>query len=79
MALVVLGVVLILLKYFEVGPVGTWSWIWVLSPLAGAVAWWIWADSSGYTQRRAMDKMDERKAERRRKAMAALGTDKTKR
>ncbi|MBH9552864.1 TIGR04438 family Trp-rich protein [Inhella gelatinilytica] len=79
MALVLLAVVLILLKFLEIGPVAGWSWVWVLSPLAGAVAWWAWADATGYTQRKAMDKLDERKEERRRKVMAALGTDKTKR
>lgn len=79
MALVLLGLVLILLKYFEVEPVAAWSWIWVLSPLAGAIAWWAYADASGYTQRKAMERLDERKAERRRKTMEALGTDHRKR
>ena len=59
-----LGITLILLKYLEVGPVANWSWWWVLSPFAAAVAWWAWADATGYTKRKAMEKMDQRKKER---------------
>ncbi|MDY0746095.1 TIGR04438 family Trp-rich protein [Paucibacter sp. R3-3] len=68
-----LGVLLILLKLLGIGPVAAWAWWWVLSPFAGAVLWWAWADASGYTKRREMDKMDERKEARRQKAMNALG------
>ena len=68
-----LGVFLILLKYLEIGPVATWSWWWVLSPLGVAVAWWAWADASGYTKRKAMQKMDQRKQDRINKHKQALG------
>jgi hypothetical protein len=37
------------------------------------VVWWAIADGTGMTMRRAMDKMEERKHERRRKHMEALG------
>ena len=57
----VLGILLILLKYLEVSPVVNWTWWWVLSPLAVTAAWWAWADASGYTKRKAMEKMDQRK------------------
>jgi small Trp-rich protein len=73
MYFVVLGVVLLLMKIFEVAAVGTWSWWAVLWPFAAAVAWWAYADKSGLTKRREMNKMEERKAERRRKHMVALG------
>ncbi len=68
-----LGVLLILLKYLEIGPVAAWSWWWVLSPFAVAVAWWAWADATGYTKRKAMEKMDQRKQERINKHKEALG------
>ncbi len=68
-----LGVVLILLKYLEVGPVAGWSWWWVLSPFAAAVTWWAWADATGYTKRKAMEKMDQRKQDRIDKQKNALG------
>ena len=68
-----LGITLILLKYLEVGPVANWSWWWVLSPFAAAVAWWAWADATGYTKRKAMEKMDQRKQDRINKPKEALG------
>jgi small Trp-rich protein len=72
---VVLGVLLIALKLADFGMVAVWSWWWVLSPFAAAAVWWSYADSSGLTKRREMDKLDERKLERRRKNMEALGID----
>lgn len=68
-----LGVLLLVLKYLEIGPVATWSWWWVLSPFAVAAAWWAWADATGYTKRKAMQKMDQRKQERINKHKEALG------
>ncbi|MBB5206086.1 small Trp-rich protein [Inhella inkyongensis] len=73
MAFVILGVILLLLKYLEVDPVAAWSWLWVLSPFAGAAVWWAWADKSGYTQRKAMEAMDAKKEARRQRAMEATG------
>ncbi len=75
MYLVVLGVLLIVMKWAEFGPVAEWSWWWVLAPFAGAVVWWAWADSSGYTKRREIDKIEERKRARRVGALDALGMD----
>ncbi|EWS54098.1 MULTISPECIES: TIGR04438 family Trp-rich protein [Methylibium] len=72
---VVLGVVLSALKLLDIGVVGVWSWWAVLAPFALAVIWWTWADMSGYTKRKEMEKMDERKVARRNKSMAALGID----
>jgi small Trp-rich protein len=67
------GVGLLLLKYLEVGFVAEWSWWVVLSPFALAVLWWAWADATGYTKRKAMEKMDERKQERIDKQKEAMG------
>lgn len=69
----VLGILLILLKYLEVSPVVNWTWWWVLSPLAVTAAWWAWADASGYSKRKAMEKMDQRKQDRINKHKEALG------
>ena len=38
---------------------------WLLLPFGGAVVWWTFADNSGLTQRRAVEKMERRKVERR--------------
>jgi small Trp-rich protein len=72
---IVLGVLLIVMKLADFGPVAAWSWWLVLAPFGLAAAWWAYADASGYTKRREMDKLEERKLERKRKAMEALGID----
>ena len=70
---VVIGVLLILLKALDVGPMVDISWWWVLSPIVLAILWWEFADKVGYTQRKEMDKMDARKEARRQKSLEALG------
>jgi small Trp-rich protein len=70
---VMLGVLLIALKFADVGFVADWSWWAVLSPFAAALVWWAYADSSGLTKKREMNKLEDRKAERRRKNLDALG------
>lgn len=59
-----LGILSLALKYFEVGMVAGWSWWIVLSPFALAVAWWAWADSSGYTKRKVIERENRRKQAR---------------
>ena len=73
MAFLGLGLLLLGLKLAEYGPVATWSWWGVLLPFGLATAWWAFADSIGLTQRRAMDKMDAKKVDRRQRNMEALG------
>lgn len=73
MYFLLLGIVGLLLKYLEIGPVAAWSWWLVLLPFALAVAWWAWADASGYTKRKEMQKMDKRKQDRIDKQRTAMG------
>ena len=73
MYLLLIGLVGLVLKYLEIGPVAALSWWVVLIPFALAVAWWAWADSTGYTKKKEMDKMDLRKQERIEKQRAAMG------
>ena len=73
MPFVVIGVLLIVAKLAELGPFAELSWWWVAVPFGLAVLWWEYADGSGLTKRRAMDKMERRKIERREKQMEALG------
>lgn len=68
-----LGVLGVLLKYFEVGFVATLSWWIVLIPFGLAMAWWAWADASGYTKRKAMEREDRRKQERIDRQRSQLG------
>lgn len=70
-----LGIALIAMKYLEIGPVAGWSWWWVLTPFALAVAWWAWADSSGYTKRKAMERENERRQDRINRQKTAIGTN----
>lgn len=72
MYLMGLGLILLALKYLEIGPVALWSWWWVLAPFAAAVVWWAWADASGYTKRKAMERSDKRRDERRERTKNAL-------
>ena len=70
-----LGLILLVLKFLEVGPVAAWPWWWVLSPFALAVAWWAWADSSGYTKRKAMERENQRRQDRIDRSKDAIGTN----
>ncbi len=73
MYFLVAGVGLLLLKYLQIGLVAEWPWWWVLSPFALAVLWWPWADASGYTKRKEMEKMDQKKRDRIEKQREVLG------
>jgi small Trp-rich protein len=73
-----LGLVLLALKYFEIGPVAAWSWLLVLLPFALAVLWWSWADWSGYTKKKAMERENARRQERIDRNRDAIGTTKKK-
>jgi small Trp-rich protein len=72
MYFLVAGLVLLVLKWAEIGPVATWSWWWVLSPFALAALWWWYADTFGYTKRKAMEKDEARKAQRKQEARDRL-------
>ncbi len=73
MYLLLIGIAGLLLKYLEIAPVASWNWLVVLSPFALAVVWWAWADATGYTKRKEVEKMDKRKQERIDKQRDALG------
>lgn len=72
-----LGVLLLVMNLANIGPVGAWTWEddwWLmLAPFGLAVVWWAWADATGLNKRRAMEKIDARREERRRKNLDALG------
>lgn len=74
-----LGLVLLFCKWQDISPVAAWDWWIVLSPFGLAVAWWAWADSSGYTKSQEEKKMEKRKQERINKSREALGMPKSKR
>ena len=73
MPMVIVGVLLLLAHIADLGPFGAWPWWAIALPFGLAVLWWHFADTSGWTQRRVMDKMERKKLDRRDKAMNALG------
>ena len=79
MYLLGLGIILLLMKYLDIDPVMGWSWWVVLAPFALAVAWWTWADASGYTRRKAMEREDKRRLDRINKQRDAMGLKKKQR
>ncbi len=81
MYLLGIGIVLLVLKYMEMGPVAAWSWWVVFAPFGLAVLWWAWADSSGYTKAKVAEREAERKQARidRQKENLGIGTKPGKR
>ena len=78
MYLLVVGIILLAMKYLEMGPVAMWSWWVVLSPFGLAAVWWTWADYSGYTKRKAVERENDRKQARidKNREQLGLGTKK---
>ncbi|MGH8796641.1 MAG: TIGR04438 family Trp-rich protein [Caldimonas sp.] len=81
MLFVIAGVVLIVLNLAGIGPVGTWNWeltgdLWrFAAPFGLAAIWWVWADMSGLNKRREMEKMEQKKRDRRKENLVALGQE----
>ena len=68
-----IGIILLALKYFEIGPVAAWDWWVVLAPFGLAVAWWTWADWSGYTKKKAVERENAKRQARIDKSKESLG------
>jgi small Trp-rich protein len=67
-----LGLLFLLLKTQGLTLVAEWPWWAVLAPFGLAAAWWSWADQTGYTKRKAVEKENRRvnaRVERQRQAM----------
>lgn len=64
MVFLVIGLLGLFLKVQEIAPVAHWPWWVVLAPFGLAVAWWSWADSSGYTKRKVVERENRRKQAR---------------
>ena len=68
-----LGLLGVALKYFEIGFVAQWDWWIVLIPFALAAAWWAWADWSGYTKRKVVERENARREARIDRQRSNLG------
>ena len=69
-----LGLIFLVMKYLQIDPVAQWSWFVVLAPFGLAMAWWSWADATGYTKRKAMQRENQKRQDRINKSKEALGT-----
>jgi len=81
MVFVIIGVLLIVLKVANIGPFGAWNleffgdlWKFIV-PFIFAVLWWVWSDVSGLNKRREMERMEQKKKDRRKENLAKLGMD----
>jgi small Trp-rich protein len=75
MYFLIAGVLALLLKYLEIGFVANWEWWQCLIPFGLAAVFWTWADASGYTKRKAVEKENARKQARIDKSKVAMGID----
>ena len=79
MLFVVLGVALIALNLAGIGPMAAWNWqftgdLWKFTvPFILAALWWWWTDKSGMDKRREITRMEEKKANRHKENLEALG------
>ena len=73
MYLLGLGLLLLILKWQAIGPVASLSWWWVLAPFAAAVLWWEWADWSGYTKRKTVEREERDHLRRINRQREAIG------
>jgi len=79
MLFVLIGVVLIVCNLAGWGPMANWQWdSWgdlakFGAPFIVAALWWTFADESGLTKRRAMQRDAERKTDRRDRNIDAMG------
>jgi small Trp-rich protein len=65
MWLVYIGIVLLLSKLLEFGPLSELSWFWVLLPFILALIWWeIFEQRLGLDKKKALDDLDVAKKER---------------
>ena len=79
MYFLIAGLGLLVWNFWRIGLVADMSWWWVLSPFAMAFLWWLWADMSGYTKRKQMEKMDQKRKDRVERQRESLGIQSRKR
>ncbi len=81
MLFVLIGVALIILNVANIGPFGAWNWdffgdLWKFCvPFMCAIAWWVYSDRSGLNKRREMQRMEQKKVNRRKENLVSLGMD----
>ncbi|MDB5947159.1 MAG: hypothetical protein JWQ33_2185 [Ramlibacter sp.] len=79
MYFLLIGIVLLVLWYAEIAPVANWAWYVVFSPFGLAIVWWWWADMTGYSKRKAVERENAKKKARIEKSREAMGIAKRRR
>ncbi len=65
MWIMLIGVVLLVGKLLEIGPLGELSWWWVLLPFLVALVWWeVFERRLGLDKKKAFDELEQAKKER---------------
>jgi small Trp-rich protein len=81
MLFVIVGVLLILTNLAGIWPAANWNWelfgdLWKFCvPFMFAALWWVWSDKSGLNKRREVERMEQKKRDRRQENLASLGLD----
>lgn len=74
MPLAVVAVLILLMKIAEVGPVASWSWLWVLSPWGVLMLWWeLISPLIGWDKREAARKIEQEERLKREHAKKMRG------
>lgn len=79
MLFVVIGALIMASNLAGIGPFAGWNWnlfgdLWKFCvPFVLAALWWAWSDKSGLNKRREIEKMEQRKVDRRRANLVSLG------
>ena len=72
MYLLIVAVILTLLKWQNIEPVASWSWLIIIGVYAATAVWWTVADSTGFTKRKAIEREDKVKNDRTERHREAL-------
>lgn len=73
MGLVILGLLLVCLKWVGIGVFVAWPWWVVLLPFVAALVWWQVSDALGWTSRAAQEREQQRVKSRRDAHIEAMG------
>jgi small Trp-rich protein len=76
MYLLLLGVVLLVMKLAQLGPVADLSWWWVLAPFPMVPVWWAISDATGLTRMLVDAREERRRIARKRKHLHNLRSKK---
>ena len=83
MYFVIIGMLIILANLLGFGPMASWTWdisgdLWKFCvPFGLAAVWWAWADTTGYTKKKAMEREDARRRQRIDRNKQAMGTSRS--